>query len=76
MLSWNLPPAVLVDVGLRLESLSDRPAQPPFRGMRYVFDLIDPANRLAAYHLTFHVLYGQDEETLHVLHGGCDASFG
>lgn len=82
MLSWNLRPAALVNVRLRLESLSDRPADrllpaaPPYRGMRLIFHLIDPENRLAEYHLTFNVLYGQDEETLHVINGACGSVFG
>ena len=80
--SWTLPPAVYVDVGLRLERLQDRPAErlvpiaPPFRGMAYRFTLIDPDNRLAEYAFSFQVMYGQDEETLHVVNGWCQVSFG
>lgn len=82
LLSWNLPPAVLIDVRLRLESLGERPARrlrsadAAFRGMEFAFDLIDPDNRLAAYRFVFHVTFGQDEQTLHVINGVCEASFG
>jgi hypothetical protein len=82
LLTWNLPPAVLVEVRLRLESLAERPADQlaagdgPFRGMRFTFDVIDPDNRLSMYRFVFHVVYGQDEETLHVINGVCEASFG
>ncbi len=82
LLSWNLSPAVLIDVGLRLESLGERPARKlrlgdaPIRGMEFAFGLIDPDNRLASYRFVLHVVYGQDEETLHVINGVCEASFG
>jgi hypothetical protein len=82
LLSWNLPPAVLVDVRLRLEFLGERPADrlrpadAPFRGMGYAFELIDPDNRLAVYRFVFHIMFGQDEETLHIINGVCEASFG
>jgi hypothetical protein len=82
LLSWSLPPAVLVDVRLRLEAAGENPtellrtADPPFRGMKYAFDLIDPDNRLSAYRFVFHVVFGQDEETLHVINGVCEVSFG
>jgi hypothetical protein len=80
--SWNLPPAVFVDVGLRLEDLGERPAdrlvriEAPFQGLGYWFSVIDPDNRLAEYRFLFHVIYGQDEATLHVVSGACQVAFG
>jgi hypothetical protein len=77
-----LPQPVFVDVGLRLAALQDRPAdkllraEAPYPGMNYLFTLIDPDNWLAEYRFGFYVLYGQDEETLHVVNGICRVSFG
>lgn len=77
ILSWNLPDPVLVDVFLRLNSLGEqqpslvlRQTREPFDGMEYRFALIDPANRLCEHVCVFHVLYGQDEETLEIVNGG------
>jgi hypothetical protein len=73
----------IVEVHLRLrERLSRNPtaelvrATEPFDGMVYAFEMIDPANRLSVYRLFFHIIYGQDEETLYVVHGILLHSFG
>jgi hypothetical protein len=81
--SWGLPDEVLVEVYLRLrERLSEQPAlqlrrqRQPFDGMIYRFRVPDPANRLCEHFFAFHVIYGQDEETLFVPRGGYVRSFG
>jgi hypothetical protein len=81
--SWNLPDAVLVEVYLRLrERLAENPTDQlirtpdPFDGLVYAFEMVDPQNRLSVYRLFFHVIYGQDEETLYVLNGAMLYSFG
>jgi hypothetical protein len=41
----------------------------PFDGMVYQFSMIDPEDRLTEHHFSFHVVYGQDEQTLFVPRG-------
>lgn len=74
--SWKLPDSVLVEVYLRLgEYLPREPHQAlkrtrqPFDGMVYYFRMIDPEDRLCEHFFTFHIWYGQDEETLLVRRG-------
>jgi hypothetical protein len=81
--SWNLPDAVFVEVHLRLrERLCQYPtselvrATEPFDGMVYAFEMIDPTNRVSVYRLFFHIIYGQDEQTLYVVHAILLHSFG
>lgn len=76
ILAWNLPDPVLVEVFLRLEQeLGRSPTRylvrtpQPFDGMTYSFAMVDPTNRLREYAFVFHLLYGQDEETLRVVNG-------
>jgi hypothetical protein len=83
LIGWGLPDGVLVDVHLRLtDDLSTHPAlvlerrQAPFDGMQYRFEMIDPDNRLCVHAFAFHILYGQDEEALHVACGAYLRSFG
>jgi hypothetical protein len=73
---WALPDAVLVEVYIRLrEVLPAAPAlhllrsRRPGEGMVYRFSLIDPGNRLREHFFSFHVFYGQDEETLLIARG-------
>jgi hypothetical protein len=47
-----------------------RRTRQPFDGMEYRFSLIDPNNRLVEHICVFHVKYGQDEQTLWVVHCG------
>ena len=72
--SWRLPDFLMVEIHLRLsEDLARRGSEAlerssgPFDGMLYRFILIDPANRLTEHFCTFHVLFGQDEESFHVI---------
>jgi hypothetical protein len=44
--------------------------------MTYSFNPIDPANRLCQHFFEFHVAYGQDEQTLVVLHGAYVKTYG
>jgi hypothetical protein len=37
---------------------------------------VDPENRLSVYRLLFQAVYGQDEQTLYVLHGAMLHTFG
>jgi hypothetical protein len=74
---WGLSDAVFVDVYLFLrEVLPTAPTEylqrrrQPFDGMVYEFSLIDPGNRLREHLFAFHVLYGQDEQTLVIVKGG------
>lgn len=80
IVAWNLPDPVFVEIFLRLEQgLKDKPAeklvrmQQPFDGMTYDFTLVDPTNRFREFSFVFHLVYGQDEETLQVLNGGFSA---
>jgi hypothetical protein len=72
---WPMPDVVLVDVYLRLDLLTSNPAErlsretTPFDGMVYRFSLIDPTNELCVHTFLFHAVYGQDEETLWIVHG-------
>lgn len=70
----GLPDFLLIEAELRLRNdLTILPAQrlirvqQPFEGVVYGFDLIDPDNRLCQHALIFWIMYGQDEETLHVV---------
>ena len=82
--SWPLPDnGVLVDVYLRIEQLLTesptrhlRRGRRPFEGMQLRFTVPDPDNRLLVHGFVFHVLYGQDEETLWVARGGYLPRFG
>jgi hypothetical protein len=47
-----------------------RRTETPFDGMTYSFTIIDPENRLCEHVFLFLVLYGQAEETLHVVNVG------
>ena len=83
IVSWQLPDEVLVEVYLRLrEALPQSPLQflqreeQPFDGMVYRFSLVDPHNRIVVHYFAFHVLYGQDEETLYIVRGGYVKSSG
>ena len=73
--SWHLPDNVLVELHLRVNALSDEPAnqlirlREPFDGMVFAFALIDPTNRLCEHLFAFKILYSQDEESLHVVRG-------
>jgi hypothetical protein len=75
ILRWGLSDNVFVEVRLRLNSLANNPARQlvrttePIDGMSYTFGLIDPQNRLCEHFFRFHVLYGQDEETIYVVGG-------
>src|ERR1700724_2671156 len=69
--SWGLSDSILVDVYLWLNDRlpldplhSLRRVENPFEGMVFEFSLIDPDNRWREHFFTFHVLYGQDEQTL------------
>jgi len=44
--------------------------------MAYYFSMMDPENRLCEHFFTFHILYGQDEETLFVPRGAHVRAFG
>jgi hypothetical protein len=44
--------------------------QQPFDGMGLLFEIVDPANRLAVHRFAFQIVYSMDEETLFV-----DAAF-
>ena len=74
---WGLPDELLVDVYLRLEELKNNPARilrrlrRPVDGMALEFELPVPGNRFVLYDLVFLVRYGDDEQTLHVVRGGC-----
>jgi hypothetical protein len=77
IVTWKLSDAVFVEVMLRLEQdLTRNPAEKltrtraPFDGMTYQFSLVDPDNRFCEHQFFFQVLYGQDEETLHVVNCG------
>jgi hypothetical protein len=67
---------------LRLNTLVDHPASKlvrvtePLDGLAFMFEMIDPANRLCQHFFRFDVLYGQDEETLHIVHGTYARKFG
>ena len=81
--AWKLPDVVLVEVYLRLrEGLAQAPAEQlvrasdPFDGMVFPFSMIDPTNRMSVFYLFFHVVYGQDEQTIYVLRGAKFHSFG
>ncbi|HWG43484.1 MAG TPA: hypothetical protein VN688_11915 [Gemmataceae bacterium] len=81
--SWSLPDSVLVEVYIRLgEHLPKEPRRAltrtrrPFEGMAYYFSMMDPENRLCEHFFTFHILYGQDEETLFVPRGAHVRAFG
>lgn len=81
--SWNLPDYMMVEVYLRLrERLGESPSSllvrisEPWDGMAFAFEIIDPLNRLRSFQFLFHVLYGQDEETLYVTHGKMHLSHG
>ncbi len=71
---WPMSDVVLVDIYLRLDLLSSNPAlrltreRTPFDGVVFRFSLFDPANELCEHTFRFHVLYGQDEETLWIVH--------
>lgn len=74
IVAWGLPDAVFVEVLLRLqERLGRNPPQElvrvrrPFDGMVYGFSMVDPTNRFREFTFLFHVLYGQDEESLQVV---------
>ena len=77
IVAWNLPDPVFVEVLLRLEQelVHNPPSQlartgQPFDGMTYAFSLVDPNNRFCEYAFVFHIVYGQDEETLLVVNCG------
>lgn len=81
--SWQLPDSVLVEVYIRLgERLSVEPhrtlarTQRPFDGMVYYFRMMEPENRLCEHFFAFHVIYGQDEETLFIPRGAHIRTFG
>lgn len=81
--AWKLPDEILVDVFIRLrEQLSREPhfllsrTHELFDGLTFPMEVIDPHNRLGVYRMFFHVVYGQDEETLHVLRAAMVYSFG
>jgi hypothetical protein len=73
--SWALPDSVFVELHLRLNRLSKAPAEQlvrlrkPFDGMVFAFSIIDPNNRLCEHLFAFKIMYGQDEERLHVVRG-------
>ena len=76
-MSWGLSEFVLMDVLLYLNEVLPtspttylRRARTPFDGMLFEFYLIDPENRLCEHAFVFHVLYGQDEASLLIRHGG------
>jgi hypothetical protein len=79
--AWRLPDEVLVEVFLRAGALADRPADrlersaAVFDGMILQFAVIDPRNRFAEYRFALRVVYGQDEQTLHIVNGVCEARF-
>jgi hypothetical protein len=80
---WGLPDTVLVEIYLRLrDGLTERPAatliraEVPFDGMMFKFEMIDPHNRLNTYRAFFQVLYGQDEETLYIVHATVQHTIG
>lgn len=74
ILKWGLSDIMLVEVLLRLRE--DLPANrpelltrtlKPFDGMTYHFSVVDPENRLCRHTFWFHLVFGQDEETLLVV---------
>lgn len=74
--SWGLPDHILVEVYSRLrDGLAERPGASlaridrPWDGMALPVEIIDPTNRLRVYRFLFHVLLGQDEESVIVVHG-------
>jgi hypothetical protein len=75
--SWGLSDYLLVEIYLQLNErlplnpqLSLRRTETPFEGMVFDFSLIDPENRLREHYCIFHILYGQDEQTLLVAQAG------
>ena len=72
---WPISDTLLVEIYLRLDTLKTdpwrllRPTSQDFPGMSYYFSLIDPDNRLCEHEFEFQVVYGQDEERLHVVQG-------
>jgi len=74
---WGLSDELLIDVYLRLDQLRTTPARllrrklQPVDGMAYEFELTEPGNRLILYSFVFLVRYGDSEETLHIVRGGC-----
>src|SRR5216683_520916 len=83
LITWQLPDFALVEVYLRLrDRLRENPASQlrrarrPFEGMVYEFSFVDVENRLCEHHFVFHVVYGQDEETLLIANGGYKRQIG
>lgn len=80
--AWGLSDSVLVEVYLRLQSLSDDAAgklqrvRTPFDGMVFGFSLVDPENRLLEHAFVFHVEYSQDETSIRVITGAYLRAFG
>ncbi len=73
---WELPDSVLVDVHLMVrEVLPSSPTsflrrrRQPLDGMNFEFSLIDPQQRTRKHTFDFLVTYGQDEQTLYIVHG-------
>jgi hypothetical protein len=74
---WRLSDFLLVEINLRLrEQLPENPSSllvrshVPFDGMVYPFDIVDPENRFCMHKFYFHIIYGQDEQTLLVVKAG------
>lgn len=74
IVAWNLPDSVFVEILLRLDrELGQAPQdylvrlKSPFDGLIYGFTMVDPGNRLREFSFLFHVVYGQDEEAIHVI---------
>ncbi len=75
--TWGLPDELLVEVHLRLrDRLPQDPTgllhrtRKPFDGMEYRFALMDLTNRFCEHLCFFHVVYGQNEETLEIVNCG------
>jgi hypothetical protein len=69
--SWQLSDFLLIEVYVRLrDDLGKNPLQHvrritiPFEGMAYAIFLMDPANRFCEHVFIFHLVFGQDEETV------------
>lgn len=83
ILSWRLTDYLLVEVNLRLfQSFRQNPlanlerVRVPFDGMVHRFALMDPDNRFCEHHFTFHIMYGQDEQSLAIIDGHYVRLFG
>jgi hypothetical protein len=72
---WPISDTLLVEIYLRLDTLKADPRRllratsQVFPGMSFYFSIIDPDNRLCEHEFELQVVYGQDEERLHVVQG-------